>query len=138
METPQLPESPAPQCTECGYILTGLGRRGRCPECGYAFDADWREPVPAGPGKLRYLGPPLLGLAGAMLATYTVNVFVGLAIPVACLAWILTNAVFLADWYQRWTHFEAIRSRRPRPSRLRTVLQSLAVIFVSLVFQAIV
>jgi hypothetical protein len=46
--------------------------------------------------------------------------------------------VFLADWYQRWTHYVAIRSRRPRPSRLRTVIQSIALAFVSFVIQAIV
>ena len=25
-------------CSECGYDLSGLGRRGRCPECGQVFD----------------------------------------------------------------------------------------------------
>jgi hypothetical protein len=27
-----------PSCQQCGYDLSGLGRRGRCPECGQAFD----------------------------------------------------------------------------------------------------
>lgn len=27
-------------CLECGYVLTGLGERSRCPECGVAFQIE--------------------------------------------------------------------------------------------------
>jgi hypothetical protein len=26
------------KCVECGYDLRGIGRTGRCPECGLPFD----------------------------------------------------------------------------------------------------
>ncbi|MCC6580850.1 MAG: hypothetical protein IT440_10445 [Phycisphaeraceae bacterium] len=31
-------EDDQPLCGKCGYSLTGLPRRGNCPECGHPFD----------------------------------------------------------------------------------------------------
>jgi len=61
----------ASNCSQCGYDLTGLPRRGRCPECGAPFDqaqpaADAQN---AKAGRLQRYGPALLlaGLAAMCL-----------------------------------------------------------------------
>ncbi len=42
-----MPEAPADFCLECGYRLTGLPARHRCPECGTPYDEHIRVWKPA-------------------------------------------------------------------------------------------
>lgn len=37
---PPPPPAPPKKCPQCGYLLRGLPAQGRCPECGWAYDAN--------------------------------------------------------------------------------------------------
>jgi hypothetical protein len=124
-------ETAAPHCVKCGYNLTGLPDRGRCPECGNSFDAARREPEPQKPALLiSFLGPPTLIGVGTLLGLYGTSI--------VALVWIVINAVTMATWQARWTRFDAIRRRKPPLSSALVLAQAVALAIVLVIVQAIV
>ncbi|MEX0654943.1 MAG: hypothetical protein WD534_17460 [Phycisphaeraceae bacterium] len=94
-------------CTQCGYELTGLGTRGRCPECGQYFDQHSREGVDDTATPLvrlgrwtdRHLRTIVLGVTGLLLLTCAglVTLLAGLdGLRAAAIATVLLSVFALA------------------------------------------
>lgn len=70
-----------PHCAKCGYELSGLPMRGRCPECGQVFDQIRHigtrmpdTPEDRGSRFMRRLGQGFLVVAGGALLALSLTV----------------------------------------------------------------
>lgn len=105
------------QCAACNFNLTGLPKRGRCPECGVLFDASTRARFVSRPpfGHLLLAIPPLLlllalGLAYVMF--FSAGLCVLLLTPFVCLGLCILISKRLADW----RYSIALRESAPLPT----------------------
>lgn len=107
-----MPEVPADFCLECGYRLTGLPSRHRCPECGTPYDEHIRVWKPVKPG-MHYVGR-IIGIIGFAITAFNLLFVMPTLMPVTqmirwgLLVFLVPLGIFYVNWF-RWA-----RRRGPR------------------------